>query len=449
VTGERGMTLIEVSVTILVICVGTLATLGTYVHFSSATDTARERSALTSAAQREMEQLRPVSFDRLALPASGPDSRASTEAPLDGDAQAEPMATSPDGVVRPGPDDFTFQGTRMRVYRYVTYYTESCTNLTAKVHTQLATLFSQTLTSVQASIPLLCQGTGQTKRITVAVVPLRGAQVKNTGVQLSTIVGNASPVTPSVQNLASLAVKSAVTGTSSTTTNTLSTQTLPLTDTRCSETSRQAPAGHVTSDTSQAGFTCSPSGPAPTLMPLSPLTGSPSDPVQDFSSDVTRAAQGGLAMLRDTQAGACDASTNLVYTNAETDARKHAIHTWATTSPAAAYETPPSGGRASLTLWSSTADGLVHPGRICVTLRRAATGAVIGTSDFSLASWPNTPTALVTAFDLDRAAIPAGERLLLTLRVPADSGSDIRILYDHVKYQSALSLTTVAGKELQ
>jgi hypothetical protein len=184
-------------------------------------------------------------------------------------------------------------------------------------------------------------------------------------------------------------------------------------------------------------------------LPLTPLSGAPSDPVHDYSSDVTRAAQGGLAMLRDTQAGACASSGNLVYTNAETDTRKYAIHTWATVSPAAGYETPPSGGRASLTLWSSTADGLTHPGRICVTVRRAATGAVLGQSDFSLASWPNTPTALVTAFDLDRAVIPAGERLLLTLRVPADSGSDIRILYDHVKYQSALSLTTVAGKELQ
>jgi hypothetical protein len=229
----------------------------------------------------------------------------------------------------------------------------------------------------------------------------------------------------------------------------VSSQSLALTDTRCSSPVRVAPTDHTTRDTSQAGFTCSASGPAPTLLTLAPVTGAASDPVRDFSSDITRAATGGLAMLRDTAAGACTDATNLVYTNAETAQRSRSIHTWATTVPASPYETPTSGGRASLTLWSSTADGLPHKGRLCITLRRASTGTVIGASDFQLATWPDTPTELTTAFDLDHVALPAGERLLLTIRVPADSGTDIRILYDHVKYASALGLTTIAGKELK
>jgi hypothetical protein len=229
----------------------------------------------------------------------------------------------------------------------------------------------------------------------------------------------------------------------------VSSQNLALTDTRCSSVARQAPTDHSTRDTSQAGFTCSPSGPAPTLLVLAPLTGSASDPVRDFSTDVNRAATGGLALLRDTAAGPCTDATNLVYTNAETAARSHSIHTWATTVPASPYETPTSGGRASLTLWSSTADGLPHKGRLCITLRRASTGTIIGSSDFQLATWPDTPTELTTAFDLDHVALPAGERLLLTIRVPQDSGSDIRILYDHPKYASSLGLTTIAGKELK
>jgi hypothetical protein len=440
------MTLIEVSVTILVICTGTLATLGTYVHFSSATNVARERSALTSAAQREIEQLRPVSFDRLAL-ASSPASSAATDAPLDSQAAAETLAVSGSGVVHPGPDTYTYQGVTMRVYRYVTYYKETCTNLTAKVHTQLATLFSQTVTTVQASVPQVCASTGQTKRITVVAVPASGYKHKGGPVQLSTVVGN--PSGPGFTNLSSLAVKPGVTEQPTATPEAVSTQTLPLTDTRCSATARQTPADHTTRDTSQQGFTCSASGPAPTLLTLDPITGSSSDPVRDFSTDITRAAQGGLALVRDTQAGSCEAVDNLVYSNADAATRSRSIHTWASVSPSAAYETPTSGGRAALTIWSSTADGLSHEGRLCVTLRNGTTGQLLGSSDFSLQSWPKQPTALVTAIDLAHQTLASGHRLLLTLRVPADSETDIRVLYDHPKYASALTFATIAGKELK
>jgi hypothetical protein len=335
----------------------------------------------------------------------------------------------------------------MRVYRYVTYYKETCTNLTAKVHTQLATLFSQTVTTVQASVPQLCASTGQTKRVTVVAVPTGKYKHKGGPVQLSTVVAN--PNGPGFTNLASLAVKPGVTDPTPSAAEAVATQSLPLTDTRCSETARQAPVDHTTRDTSQQGFTCSSTGPAPTLMTLTPITGSESDPVRDFSTDVTRAAQGGLALVRDTQAGSCTEVSNLVYQNSEAAARSRSIHTWASVSPTAEYKTPSSGGRGALTIWSSTADGLSHKGRLCATLRNGTTGELIGSSDFSLQAWPRQPTALTTAIDLDPETLAPGHRLLLTLRVPSDSGSDIRILYDHPKYASALTFATVAGKELK
>ncbi len=448
-TGEQGMTLIEVLTTVIVVCVGVLATLATYTHFSAATNKARERSVLTSVAQRELEQLRPLSYQALAL-ASPPPARATTEAPLEGSAAAEAIVTG--GVVAPGgpgTGDFTYQGVHGRIYRYVTSYAETCANATVKVQGQLAALFGQTLSAIQASLPQICATAGQTRRVTVVVVPTANGDADGEGVRLSTIVGDTSPTAPAVQNLASLAVKSATGQSSLPAAQTVKTQAFALTDTRCSSTARAAPVDHATIDTSQAGFTCAASGPAPTLLTLTALTGSAADAVPDFSTDVTRAAQGGLAILRDTAAGSCSDTSSLVYTNAETDRRKHSVHTWATTTPAAAYETPTAGGRASLTLWSSTADAKEHSGRMCVTLRRASTGAVLGAADFQLATWPSSPTELTTAFDLDHVVLPAGERLLLTVRVPEDSGSDIRILYDHVKYASALTLTTVAGKEFR
>jgi hypothetical protein len=426
-------------------CAGTLATLVTYVHFSTATNNATERSAMTTALQLELEQQRPVSYDRLAL-VSSPTASAASEAPLEGPAAAETLAVSGTGVVRPGPDTYAFQDVTMRVYRYVTYYKETCTSLTAKVQAQLATLLTQTVATVQAKVPQVCASTGQTKRITVVAVPARNYK-HNGPVRLSTVVTN--PSGPGFTNLSALSVKQGQTEPSSPPAESVTDQTLPLTDTRCSETARQTPTSHATRDTSQQGFTCTTSGPAPDLMTLTPITASGSDPLRDYSNDITRAAQGGLALVRDTQAGSCTAVDNLVYTNAQAAIRSRSIHTWASVSPTAAYETPSSGGRAALTLWSSTADGVSHPGRLCVTLRNATTGELIGASDFSLATWPKDPTALVTAIELDHETLASGHRLLLTLRVPADSGSDIRVLYDHAKYASALTFATITGKELK
>jgi prepilin-type N-terminal cleavage/methylation domain-containing protein len=448
-SSQRGMTLIEVSITILVICGGTLATLGTYAHFSKATQRARERAVLISVAQREMEALRPLDYDKLAL-AGSPTTQAGTEAPLTGPAASETLATGNGGIVRQGPDTFSYRGAKGRIYRYITLRPQICSGLTVKVQNQLATLFSQAVSTVAASLPDVCSANTKTKRITVVVVPTDGSAVTGKGVRLSTIKqdpkSNGLDIAGSTLSVKSVSATTATSVTSGS--ENVATQTLTLLDTRCSSATRATPASHATSDTSQAGFTCTTSGPAPTLLSLGSITTPKTDPVQDFSSDVTRSAVGGLALLRDTQAGSCTAADSLVYTNSETNARKHAIHTWASKAAGQPVETPTSSARASLSLWTSTANGVSGPGRLCVTLRRASTGAVIGSSDFSLTSWPGQPTQLVTAFDLSHVTLAVGERLLLTLRVPADSGNDLRILYDHASYPSALSFTTLVGKEL-
>jgi hypothetical protein len=225
------------------------------------------------------------------------------------------------------------------------------------------------------------------------------------------------------------------------------TQAVTLTDTRCSDLTRDPPSDHETRDTAQAGYTCSESGPAPKLMTLDGVPGSESDPIRDFSTDVTRAAVGGLAILRDTHTGPCTETAALVYQNAEAARRMRSIHKWATIDPANAMVIPPGGGRASLTVYASTADGTSGPAKLCATLQ-TETGAMLGSTLFSLGSWPGKVTELTTAFDLAGGTIPAGQRLILTLRVPPDSGEDLRILYDHPAYQSSLSFTTETGRGL-
>ena len=76
---------------------------------------------------------------------------------------------------------------------------------------------------------------------------------------------------------------------------------------------------------------------------------------------------------------------------------------------------------------------------------RRSPGLILGSTDFKLGTWPGKVTELTTAFDLVGGTIAAGQRLILTLRVPQDSGEDLRILYDHPSYQSSLSFTTEAG----
>ena len=445
---ESGMTLMEVMVTVLVICTGSLATIGTYVHFSKTTRKARERAVVASLAQREIEQLRPVAYDNLAL-TSGPTTQAGAEAPLTGPAAGEPVVTG--GIVRPGGDAFAVRGVKGRVYRYVTWRTQLCGPLNAKVHTELAGLFGQATADVTAALPELCPATSRTKRVTVAVVPFEEDGSAGAPMRLSTIVGDPSFVALDVLDDTALAVKNATqqaAGPVVEDDESVVTQTTHLTDTRCDQTARQTPADHSTRDTSQQALTCTASGPAPTLLSPSAIGGLPTDPVRDFSTDVTRVATGGRVLLRDTSAGNCTDPTSMVYTNGETAARMGAFHTWATLAPAEDVETPASGGRASLTLWTSTTNGAPAPARLCVTLRRASNGAVIGSSDFKLQSWPGTATQLVTAFNLDHVVVPAGERLLLTLRVPSDSGSDLRVLYDHVSYPSSLAITTAVDTGL-
>lgn len=454
VRGQSGMTLIEVSVTILVICVGTLATLGTYAHFSSAAVVAHERGVLTSVAQREIEQLRPLSFASLAL-SSSPPAAAATEAPRTGPAATESLVVdSSNGVVRPGgtsADTFTVRGFTGRVYRYITLgAAASCGSLDAKVQSQLAGLFGQTQAQVAASLPDVCPTLNRTKRITIVVVPVRGGNA-GTPLYLSTLVNDPSSVTPAVLNNAALSVKQAVAPVAATATPTPAPvqQPLFLYDTRCDQSTRQTPSAHATRDTSQAGFNCTASGPAPTLMGLAAPAGGGNPP--DFSTDVTRNAAGGFIFMRDTQAGTCTDPANLVYSNAEADRRQHSIKTWATkpVPSGGSVVVPASGGRASLTLWTATADGSDRPGRLCVTLRRSSNGSVIGSADFKLANWPASPTQLVTAFDLSGVTLSPSERLLLTLRVPSDSGSDIQLLYDHGSYQSNLTVATSPGYGFQ
>jgi type II secretory pathway pseudopilin PulG len=447
-TGTRlrqasGLTLVEVLVTILVVTSGALVTLGTFANFSQSARKAQRHAVMVSLAQREIEEMRPLRYEQLGL-AAEPSPSATVEAPRRGNAAGEPLVLG--GVVRPGGDPFSIRGARGRIYRYVTWRNQSCPAINAKVGTQLSGVLG---VDVSAQVGDLCAGTAKTKRIMVVVVPEADGRPAG-AVRLSSIAVDPAGATPAVANYAGLTVQQALANVPAAGGPPVpppSTQAFQLHDTRCDAPSRTAPTAHATHDTSQIGATCAATGSRPDLMSTAAIPGAPTDPVLDFAQDVVRPARGGAILMRDDRNLGCTDPAALQYPPGEAARYKRSVHTWSTPASTVAFETPLTAGRGSVTLWTSTAAQLEASGRLCLVVRRASSGEVVGWADYVLPRWPAEPTRLTIAFDVAHTTFSAGERLLLSLRVPSDSQSDLQVLYDHPLYASNLTLTTAAGRE--
>ena len=442
------MTLMEVLITLLILCGGCLAAFAAFAGFGRAAARAELQTALTSIAQREIEKLRPVPFARLGLssaPAAGvsPGSPASSQTVVLG------------GVVAPGPERVAYRGVTGRVYRFVTWQAQTCVAARTAIARELANRSGQSQAAAEAALGDLCPNHTQAKRLTVVVAPdaVRG-RVRRP-IVMSTVVADRDGLlkivgtTPQALQVDPSQIVDGVqqddTGPGSVYASVTS-QTIELTDTPCGSSSRATPSSHDTRDTGRAGASCGTTG-APDLMTAAKSPLGESAAVRDFSKEITRPAAGGLALLRDDRDGTCAAE--LAYTSAEAPVRKRSLHAWATPPTTAQAETAPAAGRATVSLWTQTATGVDAVGRLCLVLRRYSTGAVIGSADYQLPSWPGEPTRLTVSFDLAHAVLPVGERLVLTARAPRSGGADLQIVYDHPSYESSLTLSMVQGKELR
>ena len=445
---SRGIGLVEVMITVLVLSVGFLATLAAFVQFGEASFDAQRRSAMVSVAQKEIERIRSLPYAQIGL--AGPlDPAAAADAPLAPAVAAEGLVSG--GVVRPGADTFALRGITGKIYRYVTWRSQACPLLKTRIATQLSGGWGQAQAEIEAALADLCPGAEHTKRITVVVRADAGDEGALAPVTLSSVAADpdssvlangsfqglhvdASPVVDQVTGGEQAAAYASVTP-----------QQWHLTDTPCTQPSRQPPSGdHESNDTAGESAGCA--GPAAHDLMVEPsIPGAVEDALHDVSTDVHRPLAGGLAMRQDTEAGDC--ADRVSYPDGD-EVRRGAIHTWATPPATQTAETPASGGRATLTFWTQTAAGETRPARLCMTLRRSDTGAVLGTALYALPAWPDEPTQLAVAFDVAAAQMPAGTRLLLTLRNPSDGESDVIVLYDHPAYQSSLSVTMVSGSGL-
>jgi prepilin-type N-terminal cleavage/methylation domain-containing protein len=442
---ERGFTLIEVLIAMTLMSVGVAATLGVFGSAGRTTLVAQQNNVAVQQAQAEVDRLSRLSYDTLGLtstPATStnprnPGYRVSGTALLIKTGLSESFVLSSDAgqsaaAVDPAPTSFavglgdaTITGS---IYRYVTWRDENCP------------------TGV-------CDGTQNTKRITVAVtINQTGTGVALNPTWVSTVLPDPDSVAPGA---------TAPGGGGSGAGSTVSAQDFYLYDTRCNNSSRQAQTGsHAThssaswagaspyntssyysvceNNTSFAGATIQPD-----LMGTSAPPGDSSTPLYTYSSELSGAYDGGLAMKR--QGTSCRTNYSFADSIDATKPNAWSVHAWATSAFSSAFNLD---GIVTLSLFTETLGGASGRGFICATLvdRSVASGVptdtTIGSTTFDLASWPTSVRRLSFSFKVGNYDIPTGHRLVLALNVRSESANDLVFRYDHPLYPSFLELAT-------
>jgi prepilin-type N-terminal cleavage/methylation domain-containing protein len=424
--GERGFTLIELLIAVFLITVGVAATIGVLGASGRTTLGAQRSDTATQRAQAEIEKLSTLSYGQLALtsapPASSdpnnPDSWVTgTSFSVRPGLSEQLVLTAGAGQtakVNPGPQSFSV-GTggavvTGKIYRFVSWHDERC----------------------PAS---LCDGTENTKRVTVAVtLDSSPTQAARAPLRISTLIADKNTTPPG----SSAAPPSHPT---------ITAQSFYLYDTGCGQTEPQPQTGsHVTHNTAAANSTCeSPDASThPDLMGPDLPEGSSSTPLYDYSSDLSGSRPGGLGMMHrgttcDTSYATSDA-TNAAVPN------EWSIHAWSTNPFASTFHLS---GQVTMSLYTTTIAAAAGRGVMCASLvdRQVVNGArqdrALGSFAYDLPNWPTSPRRLTFTFDLSQAEdVAAGHRLVLVLQARGESDNDLVLIYDHPLYPSLLEVAT-------
>ena len=430
---ERGYTLVEILAAMTLMSVGVSATLRVFGATGRTAQAAQRDQVATHKAQAAIDQLGTTPYNELGLtsaPATStdplnPGHRVSgiTLAVKPGLSESFVLPSDPGqagATISPDAEPFTVGSGEAAisgsVYRYVTWRDEACPTG-------------------------LCDGTQNTKRLTVAVtVQANGTVPASAPVWVSKVIPDPHALPPGA---------TPATGPPG---STISAQDFYLYDTRCGTDTRQSITGpHATHNTAQTGTTASSrsfcENPAsdlqPDLMGVEAPDEVTSTPLHQLSDDLT-GAYDGLAMKGrctscPTSYAAADA-TNLDTTN------QWSLHSWATNSLASTFTLA---GQVTVSLFTSTVGGAPGAGVLCTTLvDRAVVGGVpvdvtIGSFTYTLDTWPTTIRRISFTLNLGAPAnIAPGHRLVLLLGVKETSDNDLSFVYDHPLYPSFLELAT-------
>jgi prepilin-type N-terminal cleavage/methylation domain-containing protein len=428
---QHGFTLIEVLIAVFLLALGMAATIAVLGASDRRALGAQRTDVAVEKAQAEIDRIATLEYGEIALTApppssadpTDPDSRATPTTFKVTSALTEPLVLTPGGgltaKIDPGPQTFAV-GVRGavvtgRIYRFVSWRDEQCPSS-------------------------LCDGTQNTKRVTVAVkLDPSPTQAAPAPTWISTVIADKDTVPPG-------STGAPVSG------PTVTAQSLYLYDTPCAQTSEQPQSGsHPTHDTAASGesaadeSTCeNPTGERqPDLMGPSLPDGSSTAPLYDYSSDLTGARPGGLAMIH---SGSTCATSYPAGAGDPAAPSKWSVHAWNTNPFAGTFHLS---GQVTLSLFTTTIGGVGGRGVVCASLvDRGGTGGLpedrsLGSYVYDLASWPDTARRLTFTFDLPQEEdVAAGHRLELVLQARGDSDNDLVFLYDHPLYPSLLEVAT-------
>lgn len=439
--GDRGFTLIETTVSMLVLAVGLLGTLLVYDGARGLTGVSERRTTLAHRAEAELERVRALGWAAIALdavPARGASPAGMTTAD-------SPPRLRPDRRDVSVVEQLVVDAAHGRVPAGPRPWTDG---------RDTGTL--QTWVSVRPdpACGASCGAAGTTRRITVAVTddddPTTGRAPLVTSVVVadpsaspagSVLDGTRHPLEDPTIVCATAA------GTTVPCTRTISAGSATswfLYDTPASQDLWSLIAGdHPVDRTVSPVGTCLLallSGcPTPDLMgdepPPSPAV---PPPLVDRSTDLPGSAgTGGRVLERST--GACSDPP---------PADNRRSHRWVTPAQPGGLELTGDGG---LTLHSRTTSGVEARVTLCLELSvalgpvRELLGVpplVLGTVSYSLAAWPAVMTPVSFSFALPGStlAVAAGRRLAARVWLAASSASDVVIAYDHPTLQSALQV---------
>jgi type II secretory pathway pseudopilin PulG len=452
---EDGLTVVEVLVAAMIMIVGGLAVLQV-VDAATRNNFRAERSQVVSnRLQDEVEKVKTLSYDELALTGLPADTSDTTDPRwrTQGDNYAvtqqggsqQPLVYNGSalygggsvngGAIDPAPVPFTSGDISGNVYRFVVWENDdSCSEAQ-------------------------CPGTQDLKRVIVAVgadTTTAGGAAQYQEVQSQIVdpevqpVDNENPLPPGDDDSKPW--------------------TIFPTDTSCDNTTRQPITGdHLTHNTRGACSTGQTSGNnpgAPDLFSDAPLLDPDIEsPIFDYATDVEPSVDPdkdkGLQLLPQSSAGCTsDALGAFSPPDAEVD-RFQRIHRWLTP-PIPSEDEVQLDGDGTLELWSQTVNSVSYPGKICLWLFKRQVNVLGQTTDtaftdlsqggagyftYSQSSWPTTWSELQITFDFPSdIVLQPGDRLGMALAIDpsgtGDGSQGLQFMYDEPSFDSRLELMT-------
>jgi hypothetical protein len=469
---DEGFTVVEVMVAAVLLAATGIAVFGLVDAASRNNYRAQQSQVVNDRLQLELEKLKQVPYDQLALTsapthssASGdPNSRVSGmtfNVNADGGSNYEPMVynggnsqeaggTVSGGVVAPGPTPFQSGDVTGTVYRYVTWEHDSaCSNCG-----------QDWFKRVVIAVALDPTASGSTRAYQEAQSslsnPNAGLSQCPAGSSGCTNPGGPDP-TP---------------------------WTFWLTDTPCNFNARQPITGdHLSHDTlgpCSAGLKTGPPGVlgtnagAPDLMftQAAPCTNSgctPQDPLYDYATDVEPQQNAdqdkGVQLVPPSvngcllNTGALPSPLNNLLELLPTEANPQLkAHKWVTPQIPTGFNDVVLDGTGELDLWTQSINGGVYGGKICVWLfARTAAGVDVPAANldltgnpayftYSRSTWPNNGWAEIQVpLHFTQVTLPPGSRLGLAVTLEKQgtpSSSGLQFAYDHPSFDSRLEVDT-------